>query len=89
LAVTIDRGIAGALTCAVRAALGLGDWIENNSPAARLTRMLEALEAGILEPESGANLTGSAAARVFRQCGATAIPSSPAVTQSTHSHLLD
>lgn len=68
LSVTIDRGIPGALTRPVRAAFGLCDWIENNFPAVRLARMLEA---GILEPVSGAELTGSAAARILRQCGAT------------------
>jgi hypothetical protein len=66
--VTIDRGVPGALTRPVRAAFGLCDWIENNFPAVRLARMLEA---GILEPGSGAELTGSAAARILRQCGAT------------------
>jgi ATP-dependent helicase/nuclease subunit B len=66
--VTIDRGVPGALTRPVRAVFGLCDWIENNFPAVRLARMLEA---GILEPGSGAELTGSAAARILRQCGAT------------------
>jgi ATP-dependent helicase/nuclease subunit B len=68
LAVTIDGGIPGTLTRPVRAAFGFCDWIENNFPAVRLARMLEA---GILEPRSGADLTGSAAARILRQCGAT------------------
>lgn len=68
LPVTIDRGIPGALTRPVRAALGICDWIETNFPAVRLTRMLEA---GVLEPGSGADLTGSAAARILRQCGVT------------------
>jgi ATP-dependent helicase/nuclease subunit B len=68
LAVTIDRGIPGTLTRPIRAALGVCDWIENNFPAVRLARMLEA---GVLEPGSGADLTGSAAARILRQCGAT------------------
>jgi ATP-dependent helicase/nuclease subunit B len=68
LSVTIDRGVPGTLTRPVRAAFGLCDWIENNFPAVRLARMLEA---GILEPGSGAELTGSAAARILRQCGAT------------------
>jgi hypothetical protein len=68
LAVTIDRGIPGALTRPVRAALGLCDWIENDFPAVRLARMLEA---GIFAPGSDADLTGSAAARILRQCGAT------------------
>jgi ATP-dependent helicase/nuclease subunit B len=68
LPVTIDRGIPGALTRPVRAALGLCDWIENNFPAVRLARMLEA---GILEPGASADMTGSAAARILRQCGAT------------------
>ena len=68
LAVTIDCGIPGALTRPVRSAFGLCDWIANNFPAVRLARLLEA---GVLEPGSGVKLTGSAAARILRQCGAT------------------
>jgi len=68
LAVTIDRGIPGTLTRPVRAALGLCDWIENNFPAVRLARMLEA---GILGPGSDKGLSWGAAARILRRCGAT------------------
>ena len=68
LAVTIDRGIPGALTRPVRAALGLCHWVENDFPAVRLAHMLEA---GIFTPGADADLTGSAAARILRQCGAT------------------
>ncbi len=62
---TIDCGIPGALTRPVRAALGLCEWIESNYPAVRLARLLEA---GVLEPVGDTDLSGSAAARLLRQC---------------------
>jgi hypothetical protein len=68
LAVTIARGIPATLTRPVRAALGLCGWIETNYPAVRLARLLEA---GVVEPGADADLSGSAAARILRQCGAT------------------